>query len=385
MAALLLLALLAQCLWVIDHHTLTTEDYRYAQCGREVWERPTILADLVGIPSRNAYGIPGYYTTCGNIRDGILAYRAAGLPLTLARFSAGESSSATTWELRHELGAIRYLVLLPFTLAALALGGCLWWVARRLYGNRGGYVSLGFYCFAPPVVAAATRPGAEMLAALGLFALVYTAIGVSHAMHGPARKWRPRILLLAVIFGFTAAAHLSAMLVGLVLAALLMAYLAEGRRAYLPTLLLLWPVSGLLLVFACYGFHPEPYSYLFRSGAALLWASTAEARIFLARPANAGINLAAAITLALWVTNRRSRYFGNTIPLAIAAFLFVLQTTGVESQPWVWAIPFLLVFVGGVFADVFETRQRRLFFTLAGLCVAGQAALSVMTLAHGSR
>ena len=49
--------------------TLTDRDYQYARCGRETWERPSALA--------------GYYTSCGNIHDGILAYRLAGLPLTL--------------------------------------------------------------------------------------------------------------------------------------------------------------------------------------------------------------------------------------------------------------------------------------------------------------
>ena len=38
LAALLLLLFLGQCLWVIGHQELTTADYRFAQCGREMWE-----------------------------------------------------------------------------------------------------------------------------------------------------------------------------------------------------------------------------------------------------------------------------------------------------------------------------------------------------------
>src|SRR5277367_2872466 len=68
-AALLLLALLGQCMWVIAHRGLTESDYQYARCGREMWEKPSPLA--------------GYFTSCGNIHDGILGYRLAGLPLTL--------------------------------------------------------------------------------------------------------------------------------------------------------------------------------------------------------------------------------------------------------------------------------------------------------------
>src|SRR5208282_1078303 len=68
-AAGLLALFLLQGLWLTAHQTLTDRDYQYARCGREMWEKPSPLA--------------GYFTTCGNIHDGILAYRLAGLPLTL--------------------------------------------------------------------------------------------------------------------------------------------------------------------------------------------------------------------------------------------------------------------------------------------------------------
>ena len=35
LAAVLLLLFFGQCLWVIGHQRPTTEDYRYARCGRE--------------------------------------------------------------------------------------------------------------------------------------------------------------------------------------------------------------------------------------------------------------------------------------------------------------------------------------------------------------
>jgi hypothetical protein len=389
-AALLLVAFLTQCLWIINHHSLSTEDYRYAQCGREMWERPLPFADIFRHTNTHVatYGVAGYFTSCGNLHDGTLAYRAAGLPLTIAtHMLAGPDTpaSASMWELRHEISAVSFLVLLPFTAAGLALGACLWWVARRLFGNRGGYLTLALYCFSPPVLDAATHPNNDILAALGLFSLVYTAIGVSHAMQGPTHKWRPRILLLTIIFGFTAAAHISAMLIGLLLAAILMAYLAEGRRAYLPSLLLTWLLGAMLLLFASYGFHPEAFSYVFRSSAALLSFSFTDARHFLGDPRNAGLSLATAAALSLWITHRRSRYFGNTVPLAIATVLFLLVTTGVESRPWIWALPFLLVFVGGVFGDAFETCQRRLFFALAYLVAVVQAVLCTSILSALSR
>ncbi len=122
LAALLLLLLLGQCLWVFHRQTLTSRDYDFARCGREMWEKPNPLA--------------GYFTSCGNIPDGTLGYRIAGLPLTLQRMIAGESADASTWEMRHELGYVLLLLHSGFLLTGIFLGGALWWVTRRLYGKH---------------------------------------------------------------------------------------------------------------------------------------------------------------------------------------------------------------------------------------------------------
>jgi len=365
-AALLLLILLAQCLWVIAHRGLTESDYRFARCGREIWEKPSPLA--------------GYFTSCGNIHDGTLAYRAAGLPLTLERIFAGQASTTSTWEMRHEVAHINLLLGLPFAFAALMLGACLWWVTRRLYGNTGGYIALALYCFAPPVIAAATYPNNEIWAAFGLFAAVYTAIGVSHAMQGPRKKWRPRIVLLTVVMGFTAAAHVSAFVLALLLTVCFMAYLAEGKRSYLPTLLIVWVLGAMLILFASYTFRPDAFSYIFRSEVAKVGLSLEPARMFFTTLQNAGLTIAAVGALGLYLAMRRSRYFGNTAPLIVAVLLLVLVTTGVATKTWLWALPFLLAFVGGVFADVLETRYRRWFLWITGGLLLAQAALSIASL-----
>lgn len=362
-AAVFLLILLAQCLWVTMHQTLSETDYQFARCGREMWEKPSPLA--------------GYFTSCGNIHDGTLAYRAAGLPLTIQRLLAGQASSTSTWEMRHEVSYVKLLMRLPFIAAGLALGACLWWVTRRLYGNTGGYIALALYCFAPPIVHACTYPNNEILAAFGLFSVVYTAIGVAHAMQGPKSKWRPRIVLLTLAFGFTAAAHVSAFLLGLVLAIAFMAYVAEGRRAYLPTLVIVWVLGALFLLFASYAFRPDAFSYVFRSDAASMGFSLNQAGALFSSLTSAGITIAALAALGLYLAFRRSRYFGNTTPLLVAALLLVLVTTGVQTEIWLWALPFLLAFIGGVFADVLETRYRKIFLWVTSAMVLAQAALCV--------
>jgi hypothetical protein len=367
-AAVLLAILLGQCLWVIHHDTLSDTDYAYARCGREMWEKPSPLA--------------GYFTTCGNIHDGTLAYRAAGLPLTFERIFAGQLSTTSTWEMRHELHYINLFLRLPFVFAALMLGACLWWVTRRLYGNTGGYIALALYCFAPPIIAAATTPNNEIWAALALFAAVYLAIGVAHALQGPRKKWRPRIILLTVVLGVLAAAHVAAYLLALVFTIGFIAYVAENKRAYLPTLLILWILGPMFILFASYAFRPDAFSYVFRSEAAKLGLSLEPAHVFFANLPNAGITIAALAALAFYAAVRRTRYFGNTAPLIVTTILLVLVATGATrfpGQPHFWSIPFLLAFIGGVFADILETRFRRgllwvtaaLLLAQAALCVAG--------------
>ncbi len=366
-AATLLFLLLVQCLWVSARRPLSETDYQFARCGREIWEHPSPLT--------------GYFTTCGNIHDGTLAYRAAGLPLTVERILAGQASTTSTWEMRHEVGAIKFLLRLPFLLAALALGACLWWVTRRLFGNEGGYISLALYCFMPAVVRAATRPNNEILAAFGVFSVIYTAVGVAHALQGPRRKWRPRIVLLTVALGFTAAAHIAAFVVALLFAVAFMAWVAEGRRAYIPTLALIWAAGAFFLLFASYAFRPDAFSYVFRSAAARMSLSLEPARWFFSDPAHAAFLGALLGAVALFAFSRRSRYFGNATPLIVGVPLLLLVTTGVQSEPWLWALPFLIAFVGGVFADALETRGRRAFLWATGVVIAAQAVLCVASLA----
>ena len=365
-AAALLLLLLAECLWLSARRPLSETDYQFAGCGRQIWEHPSPLT--------------GYFTTCGNIHDGTLAYRAAGLPLTLARIIARQPSSSSTWEIRHQLGAVSLLLRFPFMLAALALGACLWWVTRRLFDNEAGYISLALYCFSPAVVRAATIPNNEILAAFGIFSSIYLAIGVGHALQGPRRKWRPRIVLLTLALGFTAAAHIAAFILALIFAVAFMAWVAEGRRAYIPTLLIVWVLGAFFLLFASYAFRPDAFSYVFRSAAGRMWPSLNPAEWFFRNSANAAFTIALFGSLALYAVSRRSRYFGNTTPLIVGATLLLLVTTGVQAQPWLWALPFLITFVGGVFADALETRWRKAFVWATWVVCIAQAGLCVASL-----
>jgi len=380
-AAGLLALFLLQGLWIISRQTLTDQDYQYARCGRETWEKPSPLA--------------GYYTSCGNIRDGILAYRLAGLPLTVNllaeraldlfrkpedRVVQEPGSPLSTWELRHQMTHILSLLRAPFLFAGCALGGCIWWVSRRLYGNLGGYTALALYCFSPAILRACVSPNPEVWTALAVYGGVYTCIGVAHSMQGPRRKWRPRIVLLTLIFGAAAASHIVALPLAAVLGLAGMLWVAEGHRSQTLPVVLIASGGALLLLFACYGFSPDAYSYVFRSGAAFLWVSNGPATRFLGALSNGGITIAACASLVLYLSVRRTRYFGNTTPLLCGLVLMFLVMTEAPGSPWIWSIPFLLTFVGGVFADTYDGPHGRLALWAAGAIVAAQAVLCVLAL-----
>lgn len=366
LAAAMLLLFVVQCLWVVRRQTLTGNDYQYARCGRELWEKPSPLA--------------GYLTSCGNISDGTFAYRVAGLPLTLERVLSGQPQSSSTWEMRHLVWNVLLLLRLPFIFFGVWLGGAIWWVSRRLYGNEGGFIALALYCFSPEMIRVCVRPNNEILAAWGMYGVLYTAIGLVHTMQGPRKKWRPRLALLALALGLTATAHVVAAVLALILALGFMFYLAESKRPQVLPVLAAATAGGFLILLASYTFNLDALSYVFQSADAFLRISWSGTRHMFANLPNAGISIAAAVAFVMYVFHRRSRYFGNTTPLIVAAILLSLETTGVHAEPWIWALPFVLTFTGGVFADVLESQHRRIFLWLTGAILLTQAALSIVGL-----
>ncbi len=377
-AALILLFFLAETVYIIDRTPLIESDYRYALCGREMWEKPAPAA--------------GYFTTCGNMQgDGSLAYRAAGLPLSIyvtglrvADWVASRRAGAaytpnpvggSVYDLRHQISGTRFLLRMPFAIAAALLGAGLWWVSRRLFGNIGGALALGLYCVSPAVLRAATTPNNEILAAWGLYAVIYTAIGIAHAMYGPPRKWRPRIVLFTLALGLTACAHILAAVVGLIASAIFLLYVAERRRNAVLPLLLVSSFGALLLVLASYTFRIGIFMYIFTAGAGRFTLSLAPAIEFFRDPLQLAATAAVCVALVLYVALRRSRYFGNTVPLLVTLALLPMESTQVRTAPVLWAYPFLLTFTAGVFADATETPYRKLFLAVVVTTLLAQAAL----------
>jgi hypothetical protein len=204
-------------------------------------------------------------------------------------------------------------------------------------------------------------------------------------MQGPRRKWRPRIALLTLSLGLAATAHLLAAIIGFVMAVVWMLYLAQRRRSYVMQILVFSAVGALVILFASYALRVAPFSYVFTGGGARFWFALDGVRRFFFNPTNAPIAVATLVALLLYISTRRCRYFGNTTPLIMVLLLFPLVTTQTVSQPWVWALPFLFTFVGGVFADVLEMRQRKMFLALSGTILLLQAVLCLSLLPEIAR
>jgi hypothetical protein len=344
-AAGLLVLFLAQGLWLISHQTPI--DCSAGSCGQQMGAWPLSHASS--------------FSDCLNIQDGILACRLAGLPATL------------------NLPALDLLERGTLLAAGALLGGALWWVTRRLYGNLGGYTALALYCFSPAVLKASTTPNAEIVAALGVYGGVYTCIGVAHAMQGPRKKWRPRIVLLTAIFAVTALAHLAALVVVALVGLGFMLWVAEGRRRQVLPVVLIAVAGALVAVFVGCGFSPQDFSFVLRSGATGMAFSLQPAALFFGKLANVGVTLAAAAVVVLYLGVKRSRYFGNTAPLLCALVLIMQAPRGSQGSPGLWMLPFLLTFVGGVFADAYEEPKGRLAMAAAGSILLLQAVFCVLS------
>src|SRR5437763_6667714 len=104
----------------------------------------------------------------------------------------------TPQALQAEIVRLRWILRTPFVIAGLLFGASIWYVARRLYGNGGGYVALILYCFSPQIIGEAASINETIPSAWGVFGVIFGAIAISHNLYAPWKKWRYRTVLLSV-------------------------------------------------------------------------------------------------------------------------------------------------------------------------------------------
>jgi hypothetical protein len=356
-AGLMLLVFLGQCLWVAGTRRLSDLEYEYLASSHP---------PLPGQEFRITSPFTGWAAS--------VPLRANAIVRRLAPASLGDALAVPRpWVLR-----------LPFVIFGVWLGAALWWVARRLFGDEGGYVALALYCSSPAMVMISTSIGPEIILAWSSFGLVYLAIGVAHTVYAPPRKWLPRIVLLGLSIGICISTELWAG--ALVLVALgFMVYLVPGRRRSALTVFACASVIGVAVLVAT--------AWLTGSFGATTQATiTPKLSLDLLYKLGFALNkntdgsvLVALFIVALTVYGSwpRARYFGNTAPLLMAftAVLLFALVPGVNLWAATLGLSFAFLFVGGVAADLLETRWRRQFLWIVVAFIAIKIAEDFIRLA----
>ena len=290
----------------------------------------------------------------------------------------------------------RWLPRLPFLAFGVFLGASLWYVARRLCGNTGGFLALTLYCFSPAMLQATAvwHAEPEILAAWGSFGSIFTAIAVAHTLYAPREvvvwNWR-RIVLLGISLAISIGSQFS-MIVVVPIALAFLLYLAPIRRGAALTIWSAACLVALLVLFATYFFHAR--TFLNGMEHASFWGATWRSFTVLAvyrqvaqqmlRACPAFVLLIPA-ALATYIAWPRTRYFGNTAPLLIGLLFIALGIAHprVAGAGFLLAsVPFLFIFVSGVIADLLETPFRALVTACVWALIGAYILWSLQALAR---
>lgn len=298
-------------------------------------------------------------------------------------------------DVEASLHARPWLPALPYLAISLLLGASLWYVARRLYGNAGGYVALTLYCFSPTIIRSTVLwfSPPETGAAWGAFGAIFTAIAVSHTLYAPREvvlwNWR-RILLLGLSFALAVGSQFSLILL-LPLALIFMLYLAHVRKHAAIEIWAAACVIAVLLLFVSYSFSVRDLwgglrgaSYIPVSSRAFLMAGSYSrliGNLAQASPVLVAILPIALLVFAFWP---RTRYFGNSAPLLISVVLLTMSV-GSPHYPGLGfglvVLPFLFVFTSGIVADLLETQNRQIIAACTAILLAVGAVWNIIQLA----
>jgi len=381
LAASILLAFLAQALWLV-HAELSTPQSMDGEEALRIGEglKQWHLRGIAGAPFTEPADDPFVHLSQSSengfdTEHSPLLYLVSAAPL-LVWPSNLSAESATYW---------RWLPKFPFLACGLFLGASLWYVARRLCGNTGGFIALTLYGFSPSLIQATagwhTEP--EIVAAWGAFGTIFTAIAVAHTLYAPREvvlwNWR-RIVLLGVSLAIAVGSQFS-MISIVPMALIFLLYVAPVRKRAGLVIWIAASIVALVLLFGTYFFHIRTFFEAMRHAifGGLTWQGFTVLGVYKQVAAQIGRALSvfvialpvALITYCLWP---RSRYFGNTAPLLVAVLLVVLAIAHPHTGGagfLLAAIPFMFIFVSGVLADLLETRFRPVILaSILGLLIA---------------
>jgi hypothetical protein len=382
-AAALLLVFIGECAWLVAH------EYPNATGEDELARLDEGLAQWRGL---GVAGTPTIRTSLGSVAGASQLYDPHHSPLwaliaaaPLVVFHVPADSLRWLWLTRS-----------PYILFGTLLGASLWYVARRLYGNAGGYIALTLYCFSPAVIRSCTLWVAEpdVAGAWGTFGAVFTAIAVSHTLYAPREvvlwNWR-RIVLLGVSLTLAVGSQFGLAIIIPVLLAFML-YLAPDRKRAALVILGSACLISLLLLFASYFFHPTLFLRGFKHARFLdaNWRSIVMLGAYkqlIKEVAGSGpvLLLLFPAALVIFLAWPRTRYFGNAAPLFMAVFFLLQRVFSPHAAGSVFsltAVVFLFVFISGIVADLLENKSlESISAVLVGL-VAANALWGLVGLAR---
>ena len=395
-AAALLLVFLAQCVWLASRFLQPSnaidlsESFRIEE-GLRQWRGQHIAGTPGPSPRRaepeSAWAMVEFARNHGyDANHSPLYYLIASAPLLFWR-SGLDAAHLNSWG---------WLARAPYLMFGVLLGASLWYVSRRLYGNAGGYIALMLYCFSPAIIwnISGWLVQPEMGAAWGAFGALFTAIAVAHTLYAPREvvlwNWR-RIILLGMSLALGMGSQFS-LLVAVPMALGFMLYLAPSRKRAALTIWFAACFAALLLFWASYSFHARAMWDGLRHASflPLVWRAFGmrqaywNVATYVARMSPA-LMLALPAALITFIWSPRTRYFGNTAPLLVAAIFLLLTIGTVTSSDSAFpliATLFLFVFVAGVSADLLETSYRPLVIACLWCLLGAAALLNVLQLAR---
>jgi hypothetical protein len=361
-AIILLLVFASQCVWFMAHQPLSAMEGVYVEAG---------LLQLEHLASANS---PQHTA---------LVPLLAGIP---ARLSGAEKHV-------YEFNNYRMIMRFPFLIAGVLLGASLWYVARRLYGNIGGYVALVLYCFSPLTIASSSEIGPAVVGAWGGFGLIFTSIAVAHTLYAPREvvlwNWR-RILLMGLSIGICVGAQFSFWVL-LLPALLFMLWVGHVRPGAVLVIFGAACGVGVIFLWSLYGFRPVAFAHALRSanwleiasreylfrGLSWLWTSVFQ---------NNGLGwpILVVVTLVTFIAWKRTRFFGTLAPLLVTLLLFSLAVRMHFSTTFFLflGVPFLMLFIAGVSADLLESRYAVVFNAIIFGALIANAMIDVYGLAN---
>ena len=292
-----------------------------------------------------------------------------------------------------EFNNYRMIMRFPFLMAGVLLGASLWYVARRLYGNLGGYVALVLYCFSPLTIGSASEIGPAVVGAWGGFGLIFTSIAVAHTLYAPREvvlwNWR-RILLMGLSIAICVGAQFSFWVL-LLPALLFMLWVGHVRPGAVLVIFSAACLVGVILLWSLYGFRPVAFAHALRSanwleiasreylapGLSWLWTS-------LFQNNGLGWPILFAVTLGTFIVWKRTRFFGTAAPLLVTLLLFSLAVRMHFSATFFLflGVPFLMLFIAGVSADLLESRYALVSNAIIFGALIANAMIDVYGLAN---